>query len=216
VGPSVPAAAAAAASVRAVAGGMDRESGAGTMNQRLAILALVTLPLFTACKQDDAGKAGKPVEGKAAPAAPETPIELTQTVDLGAAITDPDNTSYQGLKARAPAGATTESGLTGVLIKLDDKSMEVAKAWEPGTHVAARKAKAQEKDPLDKFVAFHVDTPDAILWETRSELTGEANFLLAAEVKVGDASYKCANEGYGRFKRNEAEALLASCKSLTK
>jgi hypothetical protein len=182
--------------------------------KHLAILALSTLPLFAACKKDDASTASKPVEAK--PAVPETPIELTSTIDLGAAITDPDNKSYQGLEARAPAGAKAEAGLIGVTIEYNDKSMEIAKAFEPGTHVAKLKAKAQEKDPLDTFVAFHVDTPDAILWETKSELTGEANFLIAAEVKVGEDSYKCSNEGYGRFQRNEAEAFLKSCQSLSR
>ena len=37
-----------------------------------------------------------------------------------------------------------------------------------------------------------------------------------AEVKIGEASFKCTNEGYGRFTKAQAEALLQSCQSLAK
>jgi hypothetical protein len=188
--------------------------------KHLLALALVTLPLFTAtaCKKDkgggDTASDKKPVESK--PAEPEKPIELTDTADLGAAITDPDVTSYKGLKAKVPAGAKLESGLTGVLVRIGERqAYELSKAFEPGKHVAKEKKEANE-DKLDKLVKFHVDTPEAILWESKSELGGDNNFHFAAEVKVGEDSYKCFNKGYGNFTKSQAEALLKSCQSVTK
>jgi hypothetical protein len=189
--------------------------------KHLAVIALAALPLFAACKKKEGDKAGtetadkKPTEDKPA-AKPEAPIELTATVDLGAAITDPDVTAYKGLKAKAPAGAKTEPGLTGVLVRIGERqAYELAKAFEPGTHVPKVKKEAQE-DKLDKLVKFHIDTPEAILFESKSELGGENNFHFAAEIKLGEDSYKCFNKGYGNFTKAQAEALLKSCQSVTK
>jgi len=180
--------------------------------KKTLFVALLALPLFTACKK---GEADKKTEAKPVEKAPEKPIELTETVDVGAAITDPDDKGYVGLKAKAPAGSKTESGLTGVLIRMGERqAFEISKAYEPG-YVAKTKKEAQD-DTLDKVVKFHVDSPEAILWETKSELGGDNNFHFAAEVKVGDAQYKCANSGYGNFTKSQAEALLKSCQSLTK
>jgi len=185
--------------------------------KRLLTIALVTLPLFAACKKDKAGGApsDKPAEsGTAAPVKDEGPIALTDTVDIGAAITDPDDTGYQGLKVMAPKGATVEAGLTGVMVKTGDNGFEISKAYDPG-YVAKIKGEAQA-DTLDKLVKFHLDTADAILWESKSELGGNNDFNFAAEVSVGDAKYKCGNKGYGQFTRAQAEAQLKSCQSLTK
>jgi hypothetical protein len=74
--------------------------------------------------------------------------------------------------------------------------------------------KKTEEDKLDKVVKFHIDTPEAILWETKSELGGDNNFHFAAEVKVGDQSFKCYNSGWGNFTKSQAEALLKSCQSI--
>ncbi len=184
--------------------------------KHLVVIALAALPLFAACKKDkDAGATSeKTVESK--PKEPEKPIELTETADLGTAITDPDNKSYAGLKAKVPAGAKLEPGLTGVLVRIGERqAYELSKAWQAGEHVAKEKKEAQE-DKLDKLVKFHVDTPEAILWESKSELGGENNFHFAAEVKIGEDSYKCYNKGYGNFTRSQADALLKSCQSVSK
>ena len=176
-------------------------------------LMLLALAAGPACKKSTAKS--ETAEQKPVEKAPEKPIDLTDTVDVGAAITDPDDTGYKGLKAKAPAGSKTEAGLTGVLVRMGERqAFEISKAFEPG-YVAKSKKEAQE-DKLDKVVKFHVDSPDAILWETASELGGENNFHFAAEVKVGDVAYKCANSGYGNFTKSQAEALLKSCQSLTK
>lgn len=184
--------------------------------KHLAILALAALPLFTACskKKDEGGGSAKTTESK--PKEPEKPIELTETADLQTAVTDPDNKNFVGLKVKVPAGAKLESGLTGVLVRIGERqAYELSKAYDPGEHVPKAKKQAQE-NTLDKLVKFHIDTPEAILWEDKSELGGDNNFHFAAEVKVGDASYKCFNDGYGNFTRAQAEALLKSCQSVTK
>ena len=194
---------------------------------KLVLLTLAILPI-TACKNDkapeaaDKAAAAKPEAADKAAAAkpeaakPEAPIELSDTLDLGAAITDPDEKSYAGLTSKAPKGSKAEPGLVGVLVRMGERqAFEVSKAFEPGEHVPKAKQKAQD-DTLDKLVKLHIDTPEAILWETASQLGGENNFHFAAEVKVGDAAYKCGNTGYGNFTRAQAEALLKSCQSLAK
>ena len=182
--------------------------------KHLVVLALVTLPLFTGCKKKDDGGESADKTTAAKPTEPEKPIELTETADLGAAA-DPDSTGYQGLKAKVPAGAKVESGLTGVLVRIGERqAYELSKAFEPG-YVAKEKKKAQE-DTLDKLVKFHVDSPEAILWESKSELGGDNNFHFAAERKIGEDNFKCFNKGYGNFTKSQAEALLASCQSATK
>ena len=184
--------------------------------KHLVVIALVSLPLFAGCKkkEDGGGEAADKKAVAAKPAEPEKPIELTETADLGAAA-DPDSTGYKGLTAKVPAGAKVESGLTGVLVRIGERqAYELSKAFEPG-YVAKEKTKA-EQDKLDKLVKFHVDTPEAILWESKSELGGDNNFHFAAELKIGEDNFKCFNKGYGNFTRSQAEALLKSCQSATK
>jgi hypothetical protein len=181
---------------------------------RFTLLALVTVPLI-GCKGKDKAEGGggaKPAEP--AEAKPEAPIELTQEVDVGAAVTDPDDTGYQGLKVKAPAGAKAEEGMPGVVVRIGERAAyEITRASEPGTYVAKAKKDAQE-DTLDKLVTFHVDSEDAVLWESKSGLGGDNNFHFVAEVKVGDKPYKCGNKGWGNFTKAQATALLESCKSL--
>ncbi len=181
------------------------------------MLVLVFIPLMFGCgkKEDRASQGDVPAAAKQAePPKNLAPIELTDTVELGPAITDPDEKSFKGLKVKAPKGSTAEAGLTGVLVKMGKNGYEVSKAFDPG-YVAKIKGEAQT-DTLDKVVKFHVDTPTAILWESASQLGGDNNFNFAAEVAVGDTKFKCGNKGYGQFNKVEAEALLKSCQSLTK
>ncbi len=189
------------------------------MKKYLLIAAMVTIPMFAACKKKDDKAGGAETSDKKTvdkPAMPEKPIELTETADLGAAITDPDDKSMAGVKVKVPAGAKLEAGMSGALVRIGERqAYQIQKAFEPGGHVAKVKKEANE-DTLDKVVKFHVDTPEAILWESKSELGGENNFHFAAELKVGDASYKCFNKGYGNFTKAQAEALLKSCQSATK
>jgi len=187
--------------------------------KNLARIALLTLPLFVACKKkEEAGgaKAEKGAEKAAAKPVDDTPIELTETAELEKGVTDPDDKRFVGIKVKAPAGAKVESGLTGVLVRIGERqAYEIGKSLEPGQYVGESKKKANE-DTLDKVVKFHIDTPEAILWETKSELGGENNFHFAAEVKVGEDMWRCFNTGYGNFTKAQAEALLKSCQSATK
>ena len=185
--------------------------------KNLVIIALTALPLFAACgKKEEKDGAGTAEKKPTEPAKPEPPIELTATLDIGAAIKDPDDTALKGVKVKAPANAKAEPGLSGVTVRIGERqAYELTKAFEPGVHVPKHKKEAQE-DKLDKLVKFHIDTPDAILFESKSELGGENNFHFAAEVKVGDASFKCYNKGFGNFTKAQAEALLKSCQSVTK
>ena len=189
--------------------------------KNIARIALLTLPLFVACKKKDEGAAGgaaksDPKAAETAPKVDDKPIDLTDTLELQKGVEDQSDKRFEGIKVKAPAGAKLEGGLTGVLVRIGERqAYEFGKALEPGTFVGKEKAKAQE-DKLDKLVKFHVDTPEAILWESKSELGGENNFSFAAEVKLGEDSWKCFNKGYGNFTKAQAEALLKSCQSATK
>lgn len=188
--------------------------------KNFARIALLTLPLLVACKKKDdaagaaAGKSDKTAETAAAKPVDDKPIELTETAELQKGASEGDK-RFDGLKVKAPAGAKVESGMTGVLVRIGERqAYEIGRASTPGEFVAKEKAKANE-DKLDKIVKFHVDTPEAILFESKSELGGENNFHFAAEVKVGENSWKCYNKGYGNFTKAQAEALLKSCQSVT-
>lgn len=188
----------------------------------LARIALLSTSLLFACGKKDkdapAGddKAGKPTEGQAAaPKVDDKPLELTETFELQKGVEDASDTRWAGFKVKAPTGAKMESGLTGVLVRIGERqAYEIGFASSPGEFVAKEKGKASE-DTLDKLVKFHVDTPEAVLWESKSELGGENNFHFAAEVKAGEKTFKCYNKGYGNFTKNQAEGLLKSCQSLT-
>lgn len=217
------------------------------MRTTITSVVFISIALLTACKdkgkdkdKDKAAGGGTSAPGasKAAPApaaaTPAAPIELTDTVDMGTAITDPDENIYKGFKVKAPKGATVEAGLTGVQVKVNlpvpddvakrhgagigEKSYELSKAYDAG-YVAEMKGKAQA-DEVDKLVKFHLDTPTAIIWEAKSVLEDDASFAytfnFAAEVKVGDTTFKCTSQGYGQCSKAEAEALLKSCQSLAK
>jgi hypothetical protein len=188
--------------------------------KNIARIALLTLPLFVACKKKDdagaaAGKTDKAGETAAAKPVDDKPIELTETAELQKGVTDADEKRFEGFKVKVPAGAKVESGMTGVLIRIGERqAYEIGRASTPGEFVAKEKAKANE-DKLDKLVKFHIDTPEAILFESKSELGGENNFHFAAELKLGENSWKCYNKGYGNFTKAQAEALLKSCQSLS-
>ncbi len=196
------------------------------MNTSTTICALsLSALLALGCKGDDKSEstgetatAAKTAD-KATPAAkpvPTTPIELTATADIGATITDPDETRYKGLTLKVPAGATaSNNGGAALTISYNDQQFEVRYEFEDEGAVAKAKAEASS-DELDKLVKFHVDQPDAILWESASQLGGENNFHFVATAKLGEKNLLCVNKGWGKFTKREAEALLKSCQSATK
>lgn len=164
-------------------------------------------------KGDEAGKSGEGGEGKPAPE-PEKPIELTETADVGAAVKDSDETRYNGLKLKLPAGAAVEDSGMGLTVKFGEVSYEFRWQFEGEDPVATDK-KGAESDELDELVKFHVDTPEAILFESKSALGGSNNHHFVALVKVGDKNLVCKKKGYGQFTKAQAEALLKSCQSAT-
>lgn len=186
------------------------------MLNRLVAVTLLSLPLaLTACKKDNAdggsAKAAEPAP-PATPAAPAFSADLTETIDVGAAITDPDDKGYVGVKVKAPKGAKIEADLSGVMIHLaEGKTYSLTGAYDDAW-LGERRTNAQN-NTLDKLVKFHVDTPTAILWEDKSGLGGPNNFLFAAVVTAGEKKYKCTSDGYGTFTLAEAEIALKSCQS---
>ena len=186
------------------------------------VLSLSAL-LALGCKGDDKANkasgettAAKTADKEATKPAPTTPIALTEMADIGATITDPDETRYKGLTLKVPAGATASSnGGAALTISYNDQQFELRYEFENEGAVAKAKAEASS-DELDTLVKFHVDKPDAILWESASQLGGENNFHFVATAKLGDKNLLCANKGWGEFTKREAEALLKSCQSATK
>lgn len=182
---------------------------------RLALASLSTLVL--ACGGKSEGPAA-PAPGGAsteaapapAPAKPEAkPIgELTVTLDIGAAVMakDPDDTSWKGISIKAPEGAKLDVSPGGTSLVIDD-TMSMAFSME--ADIAEKKAKA-EKDTLQGFKRFVVDTPDAILWETT-----DSNFIFVANVKLGEKTKRCETAGWGTFSQKNAEKLLEACKGMT-
>jgi hypothetical protein len=189
------------------------------MINRLVAVTLLSLPLAVACKKDkaDAGGNTKTAENTqaAAPAAPAFSADLTETLDVGAAITDPDVKDYAGLKVKAPKGAKVEADLSGVMVHLAEGKTYSLTGHYDDAWLGERKTNA-ETNTLDKLVKFHIDTPTAILWEDKSGLGGPNNFLFAAVVTVGEKKFKCTSDGYGSFVLAEAEAALKSCQSAAK
>jgi hypothetical protein len=194
----------------------------------LRIATLLSLSTFVAVgcskdteKKETAAPTAKSAEAEAPPAAakaaePAKAIELTDSIDVGAVITDADETRYQGLKVKAPAGskASDNDGMA-LTVSYGEVAYELRYEFDDENAVAKGKTAAGE-DKLDKLVKFHVDTPEAILWETASELGGPNNFHFVATVKLGDKNLLCKNSGWGSFTRAQAEALLKSCQSATK
>ena len=190
------------------------------MTRTTMLCALASFVALSACSKDDPKKdegasSTKPVASAKA-AVNSKPIELTEVLDVGAAA-DEGDTRYAGIKVKAPAGARMEGG-AWMTLKYNDKGYEIRFQFDGEDYVQKAKTGAKENEQLNPIVKFHVDTADAILWETSSKLVpdGPHNFLFAARVKVGDGHIVCKNEGYGRFDRVEADALMKSCQSATK
>ncbi len=183
-------------------------------NILFAVLMAVMVVGCGKSKDSADDKQGDKASTSAKKAAPVKPITLTEVVDLGAAIKDPDDKNYEGLKVKAWKGAKAAPGLVGVTVAMGEKMYELSGNYSD-SFVAEEKAKA-EKDTLDKLVKFHIDKPAAILFESKSELGGTNNFHFSAEMAIGDKKYKCFNKGYGQFTLAEAQAMLKSCQSLSK
>jgi hypothetical protein len=190
------------------------------MKKMLTAALSLSLLVAVGCGKDDAKSEDKPGAAQKAakaakPAAPAKPIALTDTADVGAAVKDADDTRYAGIKMKVPAGATAEDSGMGLTIKYGEVQFELRFEFDDEGAVAKGK-KGAETDELDELVKFHVDTPEAILWESKSKLGGENNHHFVATVKVGEKNLLCKNKGYGHFSKVQAEALLASCQSATK
>lgn len=204
------------------------------MTLAIRLMALVAVVGLAACgsKDGDAGKgkdapkdkapASAAAESKApateaakAPATEAPPVELTEALDVGGAVKDADDTRYAGVKMTGPKGASVEDSGMGLTVKWGEVQFEFRYEFEDEGAVAKGKEEAQSDD-LDKLVKLHVDTPTAVLWESKSSLGGENNFSFVASAKVGDKTLICKNKGYGQFSKAQAEALLKTCQSATK
>lgn len=187
------------------------------------LLTLFALVGLAACGSKDAdggkaktGETGKKAEQKApASKAPEKPIELTQALDVGAAVKDADDTRYKGVKMTGPKGASVVDSGMGLTVKWGEMQFEFRYEFEDEGAVAKGKKEAQG-DELDKLVKLHVDTPTAVLWESKSALGGSNNHSFVASVKVGEKTLICKNKGYGQFSKAQAEALMKTCQSAKK
>lgn len=156
-------------------------------------------------------------EAKKAPAtqAPEKPVELTEALDVGAAVKDADDTRYKGVKMTGPKGASVVDSGMGLTVKWGEVQFEFRYEFEDEGAVAKGKKEAQGDD-LDKLVKLHIDTPTAVLWESKSALGGKNNFSFVAIQAVGEKNLVCKNKGYGQFTKAQAEALLKTCQSAKK
>lgn len=194
------------------------------MNFAMRLMTMVALVGLVACgSKDDAAKpADKAASGKTAAktaqkAAPKTeapakPIVLDAALDVGAAVKDKDDTRYAGIKMTGPTGSSVVDSGMGLTVKHGEVQFEFRFEFDEEGAVAKGK-KAAEGDKSAPIVKFHVDTPTAVLWESKSVLGGKNNHHFVATVKVGEKNLVCKNEGYGQFSKAAAEALLKTCQS---
>lgn len=192
------------------------------MKIKNSIIAAVFLSALVAagCGKEDKSAAGGDVESTgpvtkpAEPPAPAKPIELDEALDIGASVTDEGETRYKGMKMTGPTGSSVEYSAMGITVKYGEVQFELRFEFDDEGAVAKGKVEA-EKDELDPLVKFHVDTPEAILFESTSKLDpdGEHNHHFVATVKVGEKNLLCKNKGYGQFSKAQAEALLKTCQS---
>ena len=172
-------------------------------------------------KDGDKAATAKATDDKAAPeAAPKTeapakPVVFDAALDVGGAVKDADDTRYAGIKMTGPTGSTVVDSGMGLTVKDGERQFEFRFEFDEEGAVAKGKAAAKE-DESAPVVKFHVDTPEAVLWESKSMLGGANNHHFVATVKVGEKNLVCKNEGYGQFSKAQAEALLKTCLSATK
>ncbi len=197
------------------------------MKTALSLSAALALSLFAVgCDKEavkevgnKAAASGDKVPAKKAPktkkVAPK-PVVMNAALDLGAAVTDKDLTSYAGLKMMGPTGSTASySDMGGLAVKWGELQFELRYEFDEEGGVAKGKAQAA-KDGFNKLVKMHLDTPTAILWESKSALGDSSNFSFVATADVGGKKLLCKNQGYGQFSKAQAEALLKTCQSAKK
>ena len=134
---------------------------------------------------------------------------------MGAAVKDADDTRYAGISMTGPTGSSVVDSGMGLTVKHGEVQFEFRFEFDEEGAVAKGKKAAQE-DESAPIVKFHVDTPEAVLWESKSMLGGKNNHHFVATVKVGEKNLVCKNEGYGQFSKAVAEALLKTCQSAKK
>ena len=147
--------------------------------------------------------------------APAKPIVLDAALDVGAAVKDKDDTRYAGIKMTGPTGSSAVDSGMGLTVKHGKVSFEFRFEFDEEGAVAKGK-KAAAADKSAPLVKFHVDTPTAVLWESKSVLGGKNNHHFVATAKIGEKNIVCKNEGYGQFSKAVAEALLKTCQSAKK
>ena len=188
------------------------------MSLRLWSVVLV-VAVVAACggKKGDAAPSENATEAPEAaePVAPPVKtIELAGALDIGGPVmaADADDTSWKGISmTTAPAGAKVDASMGGTMLVIDD-SMSVGLGGEKDL---AEKKKAAQDHPLQKFVRFVLEEPDAIIWEATISEGDPSNFLLVANVKLGDEKVKsCDTDGYGTFTEANARKVLEACRSL--
>jgi hypothetical protein len=69
------------------------------------------------------------------------------------------------------------------------------------------------KNDVQKVQSFHLDTPEAFIYETKA--FGKTSFWMDSAIKVGDKTVHCySGRGAHSYTKAQVEGFLAACKSL--
>jgi hypothetical protein len=148
-----------------------------------------------------------------------TPSLLLAFASLAAAEnpTVPLDLSAAGLKAtiQAPAGAlgSDEFGISVAVRKPPHFAISLEAVDDGPKHIASSRKFAVENDQ-QKLKAFHVESPDTLLFE--ASFLGNKLFHFVTTVKVGGKTYACEDkkDADNNYTRADVDAMLAACRSL--
>ena len=178
------------------------------MNVLKTLVLCVSITGLVACGQKtDGGGEAKPAVDKAKPAAEMAkPAAAMEMAPLE--IKSEEFTAMMD----APKGATMEDSYGTLEVKVGDGSSFFVAIETDAPDMASIKGEV-EKNDVQKLKKFHMDTPEAVIYET--EAFGKTSFWLDAAIKVGDKTVHCfSGRGAPSFTQPQVESFLAACKTL--
>lgn len=179
----------------------------------LAILMGLTACARTQVRSEWVAPPAQPPGGPSLEAPPQPPAEA-----LGR-DTAPDSTqlvqvSAQGFQVQLRAPADAEVTQRGGVARIEAGGHFALEIRRGGMDVDSRK-RAIEQTEGPRLQGFLVDTGDALLYESHATAQGlGGGFHVYAQRPVAGGLFICKSADDVAFSREEAEAMLAACRSL--
>ena len=119
------------------------------------------------------------------------------------------------LVIEVPPGTTFEEKFTNTLIT-NGKGFQVMVTHGKEDLASLKKAHAGPDSLIKEVKTYDVDAPDTLMYE--GVMFGRKGYHFVHNVKIGKAFYKCQDwrKPDGVYSKADAEAMLASCKTLKK